>query len=692
MLLSKEKLDYRRKLAMALLVILFISLIPYFLDLSYGTTNGPMKEESFRRTNVSFAYAYTPHATMDIVGDDALNNTAQIEGWSGNGTETNPFIIENLQIDGEDFDDHCVQFRHTRLYFIIRNCFIGNTTMACLRMFNVSNVIVVNTIFENGNNGIQQLTCENILIMNNTCLQNQRGINIRGGSTNIDIINNTCTSNGDGIWIWENSDYNNVINNTCSWNNNGIYVEDISSNTQLIGNICTNNTQNGLWTENANYQNIVDNVCNDNGVDGLVVENSYETNITENTCSGNGNNGIYVLRYADMVLVSNNTCNSNSDNGIAIDNQCNNTILSSNNCTDNTEDGIYVKSSQNIEITDNELMENDAGVHLYLCSAITIFLNNITNSNIGIHISNSEPSHIFNNTILDNFRGIYIYNCNESIIEWNWITNGMYGNVGIDILQISSNHTLTNNTITGFDDGIILGPSVTLCVITWNAFEAVWSDGLDDGTNNFLSYNYYGSYPDYDADGNGIGDEPFYLSGTANNTDATPLMLPPGSPISWLEEPQNQVWYPGVPTSYDLNASAMPPGLDHWWINNSVQFSISSIGIVTNITILDDGDYTLQVWVWDTLGTALHTQFTIRVLSTEPTTSTSTTSSQVSETTLTTSSTSQTHSVSTTITTTTTTTTTTPIIEPPDYTLLILIAIGGVVVIIVIVILLRRKS
>jgi ABC-type phosphate transport system substrate-binding protein len=46
------------------------------------------------------ASAYTVHGTIRIDGDTDFATQAGIEGWSGDGSETNPYIIENYDING----------------------------------------------------------------------------------------------------------------------------------------------------------------------------------------------------------------------------------------------------------------------------------------------------------------------------------------------------------------------------------------------------------------------------------------------------------------------------------------------------------------------------------------------------------------------------------------------------------------
>ena len=68
----------------------------------------------------------------------------------------------------------------------------------------------------------------------------------------------------------------------------------------------------------------------------------------------------------------------------------------------------------------------------------------------------------------------------------------------------------------------------------------------------------------------------------------------------WDEEPTNQVGELGMPIIYDLNASDIS-GIDHWWINDTSHFEISTTGQLSNKTWLRCGVYGLEVRVYDVL-------------------------------------------------------------------------------------------
>ncbi|MEE9151668.1 MAG: hypothetical protein V3U20_07545 [Thermoplasmata archaeon] len=59
---------------------------------------------------------FNPHDPIQIFGDSDFIQTAAYEGWEGNGTSDNPYIIKGYEIQGEG---HGIEIRFTTLHFII---------------------------------------------------------------------------------------------------------------------------------------------------------------------------------------------------------------------------------------------------------------------------------------------------------------------------------------------------------------------------------------------------------------------------------------------------------------------------------------------------------------------------------------------------------------------------------------------
>ena len=219
---------------------------------------------------------------------------------TGDGTYSDPYIIEDLVIDGKNAST-CILIEFSDDYFKIENCTLFNSSSstqdAGIKLVYVSNGILKNNfITENGwgymqTYGIYINTCDNITLFNNTISKNSRGINLLG-SNNINVTQNKISHNSeDGIYlditnstilnnvIFNNSDYglllfdsdNIVLNNTISYHfhevylayaNNNIISMNIISNTNGYGMGVFHNSCNNLIFYNyfiSNSPNALDN-------------------------------------------------------------------------------------------------------------------------------------------------------------------------------------------------------------------------------------------------------------------------------------------------------------------------------------------------------------------------------------------------------------------------------------------------
>ncbi|MDI6642237.1 MAG: hypothetical protein QME68_08025, partial [Elusimicrobiota bacterium] len=76
-----------------------------------------------------------------INGNDNFASQATTEGWQGDGSEANPYIIENYDININGNKSDGIKISNTNVYFIIRSCKIygcGNW-YASIQLSNVTN-------------------------------------------------------------------------------------------------------------------------------------------------------------------------------------------------------------------------------------------------------------------------------------------------------------------------------------------------------------------------------------------------------------------------------------------------------------------------------------------------------------------------------------------------------------------------
>ncbi len=225
--------------------------------------------------------AGTPHTPIVIDGDANFSVTAANEGWLGDGSSGNPYIIDGLDIDVDGAAGHCINIINTRVNFTISNCILkgANTSASAgVNLKNVTNgVLIGNTlsysqqaIYVNHSSfiliknntvtdcyySIQMLSSSDNIIAGNNVSFNSRGIQLLLSSNYNTVVNNTFTNGQLGIGLFE-SDYNVIANNTVSMNDQGLNIFDDDSNyNDFRWNVFWSNVENGY---NSNSTNIFNN-------------------------------------------------------------------------------------------------------------------------------------------------------------------------------------------------------------------------------------------------------------------------------------------------------------------------------------------------------------------------------------------------------------------------------------------------
>jgi parallel beta-helix repeat protein len=97
------------------------------------------------------------YETISIIGTAEFHLKAQEEGWSGDGSSSNPYLISGL------ISMQYIDIRNSDLFFHINDCFLAG-----IRLVNTSNsVISNNNVFHGIYNGIWLDSSKNISILNN---------------------------------------------------------------------------------------------------------------------------------------------------------------------------------------------------------------------------------------------------------------------------------------------------------------------------------------------------------------------------------------------------------------------------------------------------------------------------------------------------------------------------------------------
>lgn len=154
-------------------------------------------------------------------------------GATGNGTLSNPFTFENLQISSTN---SCIQISDTTAYFVISNCKLeSNGSYPVIRFDNVENGQVEQCEITGGHSGVEITVSNNCSIIESSIYGTSNGVWLIS-SSNCTVIDNSIHNNHRGLFI-DQSDHCDVLNNSiyANWGY-GVEVALLSHNNTVYGN------------------------------------------------------------------------------------------------------------------------------------------------------------------------------------------------------------------------------------------------------------------------------------------------------------------------------------------------------------------------------------------------------------------------------------------------------------------------
>ncbi len=280
---------------------------------------------------------YTAHGVIRINSNSEFASMAQSEGWPGDGSQSNPYIISGCDIDAHGAGS-AIYIGNTTVYFVVENCYLHNASHQSSYVYSYGD-------------GITLFYVKNGRINNNNCSDNEAaGINIWDSSNNV-ISNNTCSNNGYGIYIFFSSN-NRLYGNKLT--NDGIVLWG-DKRTFTTQDIPTNNTVNGkpvYYYKNVSMRNAT---VPENA--GQVILGNVSWLKIENLRISNASIAIEI-GYSSNITIRNNTCSNNRGDGIYIGYSNNNTIVN-NLIISNTYYGIYISTGLHNLIYNNSFLYND---------------------------------------------------------------------------------------------------------------------------------------------------------------------------------------------------------------------------------------------------------------------------------------------------------------------------------------------
>ena len=244
----------------------------------------------FQTIESKIDYNLEEDITLNYVVSDAFGITEDSYfanySSSGNGTESNPFIIENYLIESNYSAGIFVE--GTTAHFIIRNCLVAGYDYGIF-IYNVSvgTAQVINNTCEGivGGYGILAVLAENITITDNTCRNNEYGL-IIDSCSGARVSDNRISFTDDPFCIYY-SPYSYIFNNTVE------YGEEI-----------------GMLIYQGNYSIIENNAVHDIGHNlyfgryGIQLNTCHNLTVRYNTLTETGE-GFYLWATVGTVLTDN---------------------------------------------------------------------------------------------------------------------------------------------------------------------------------------------------------------------------------------------------------------------------------------------------------------------------------------------------------------------------------------------------
>ena len=261
-----------------------------FAVLTLGATGSPNIQAVLGASpHNSARIAFTPHAAIHIDGNADFISQATAESWPGNGTAAAPYLIT-----GYYFYDvtHSMEVWNVDLHWAFTNNEVDGpydgTVWCSIELDNCTNAEVSNNLFHHRFRGIWFVDITNVVIRNNTIVDNlSQGIEVVGTAFNV-VIEDNYINNCDGAGIRVQGATNCIIANNI--------IQDVGlSGIQLL-------------TSATNVE-ISNNRMESIGSMGMAVCTSSSVEIMHNEVTNFTGDGIYMQASADCEIFNNTFTN-----------------------------------------------------------------------------------------------------------------------------------------------------------------------------------------------------------------------------------------------------------------------------------------------------------------------------------------------------------------------------------------------
>jgi parallel beta-helix repeat protein len=183
---------------------------------------------------------------------------------TGEGTQIDPYIIENLEIDAKWLDSG-IFIENSDAYFKIENCIVFNSGHneydAGIKLKNIQNALVRKNDCQQNGIGIYLINSNNNAIIGNLVHHSLwEGIFLETSDNNVISLNTMHFNNYDGILL-RYSNYNKIWGNTLSIQDNIAIQLHRSNYNAIAGNILQRNWCGGIFLRWSNKNIIISNIA-----------------------------------------------------------------------------------------------------------------------------------------------------------------------------------------------------------------------------------------------------------------------------------------------------------------------------------------------------------------------------------------------------------------------------------------------
>ncbi len=423
---------------------------------------------------------------ISITSDQELKDFANETDIPGDGSEEQPYVLENYTIKG-DREGHALYLHDTDLHFQIRRCKIIDSDIG-IEINSVSNFTFESNVIKDTRNGLRiRDSHENLFENNNFTDTEKLAVEIIGTSRKNIFYENELDDSSFSLRRADHHETQNIASNNT--------VDDLPI----------------IHIKNTEYEAI-------SGRFGqLMISNSEEIEIDSVNISG-GSIGVEIIDSRNIYIEDIDAKNFTMQAVYA--DFCPGLRIKDSYFEGNDE-AVSVMECSNTEITKNEFKENRLGIKSTSSSNITLSQNVLNQNQRGILFQDSKDSYITDNQISNTTSlveeffisgGLSLWNSNNNTITENILLSN---SIGINFQNSSQNLVYNNlnidNDIQAQDDGM-----------------NDWSMG--DPTDGGEGGNYWSDHEAEDR-GDGISEEPFLIE-RGENEDRYPLTAPVGPPVN----------------------------------------------------------------------------------------------------------------------------------------------------------------